>query len=184
MWSIPDLRRLVRIGLLLCATAALTGCGFRPLYGKAGGSDVAALSAVQVDQIPDRIGQKLRNLLVERLSPKGQARRTIYTLKVKLTESRHDLAIRKDETATRANLVITANFQLVDSRRAQPGIFTGAATSINSYNVLKSDFATLSAERDARDRALRKIADEIRLRVAAAMRDPRAFVPTGQRQAK
>ena len=177
MWSIPDLRHLAGIGLLVCAAAASTGCGFRPLYGKGSGSDVAALSTVYVETIPDRIGQKLRNHLQERLSPKGPARRTYFILKVTLTESRRNLAIRKDETATRANLVITANFELIDNRRAQNGKFTGIATSINSYNVLQSDFATLSAQRDARDRALRTIADEIRLRVAAAIRDPGAFTP-------
>lgn len=182
MWFIPELRRCTGIGMLVCAAATAAACGFQPLYGKSGGGDVTVLSAIQVDQIPDRAGQKLRNLLLERLSPKGQTRQAIYTLKVKLTESKRELAIRKDETATRANLVITANFQLIDKRKAQRGTFTGVTSSTNSYNVLQSDFATLSAERDARDRALRTIAEEIRLRVAAALRGPPFFTPAATQQ--
>ncbi|MBT5049263.1 MAG: hypothetical protein HOM58_12255 [Rhodospirillaceae bacterium] len=178
MWFIPDLRRSAAIGVLACITVAAAGCGFSPLYGKAGGSDAAVLSTIQIKQIPDRVGQTLRNFLLERLAPKGQARRTAYTLSVKLTESKRVLAIRKDETATRANLVMTADFSLTADHAPRRGTITGVAVSTNSYNVLRSDFATLSAEKDARDRALRTIADEIRLQVAAALRNPQAFTPT------
>lgn len=183
MWSIPKTCRNTGTGLLICATLlAASGCGFRPLYGKAGGSDAPVLSTIQINQIPDRVGQILRNLLLERLAPKGVARRTDYTLSVTLTETKRDLAIRKDETATRANLIVTAAFSLTAERQPNRGSFTGSATSTNSYNVLRSDFATLSAEKNARDRALNTIADEIRVRVAAALRDPQAFTPPKRRR--
>lgn len=183
MWFTPDIWRKAGITIAFAAAAMTTAsCGFRPLYGKAGGSDVAVLSTIHIKQIPDRIGQKLRNLLMERLAPKGSADRTDYTLSVQLTESKRDLAIRKDETATRAELVITANFSLTANRLPKSGNFTGTVVSTNSYNVLRSDFATLSAEKNARDRALNTIADEIRLRVAAALRNPRTFGPAIQRQ--
>lgn len=183
MWSIPKAPARACLGLIVCAAViTVAGCGFRPLYGKSGGSDAAALSTIQINQIPDRIGQKLRSLLLERLAPKGPARRTDYTLSVTLKEAKRELAIRKDETATRANLVITAKFSLTARRRPARGSFTGTAASTNSYNVLQSEFATLSAEKDARDRALNTIADEIRLRVAAALRDPKAFTPPKRQQ--
>ena len=121
------------------------------------------------------MGQQLRNMLAERLSPRGRNERTDYRLTVTLTERKQSLAIKVDETATRANLTISANFKLVALRNSQLGSFNGKAFSTNSYNILESDFATLSAESDARNRALRTLAEEIRIRVAAALRNPKTF---------
>ena len=153
----------------------LSACGFRPLYKSGGGSDEAVLATVEVVKIKDRVGQQLRNLLMEGLSPRGRSARTDYRLRVILTESKAGLAIKKDETATRANLTIRANFKLLALQNPHLGTFAGTALSTNSYNILTSDFATLSAERDARNRALRTLAEEIRLRVASAIRNPRTF---------
>jgi hypothetical protein len=55
------------------------------------------------------------------------------------------------------------------------GVFKGTVLSTNSYNVLDSGFATLSAEKDARNRALRSLAEEIRLRVGTALQNPSIF---------
>lgn len=178
MWCIARCRGGRRL-LPLFGVAALLigGCGFRPLYESGGGSDEAVLATVEVATIKDRMGQQLRNLLIENLAPRGPAGRTDYRLSVTLTESKSSLAIKKDETATRANLTITADFKLVALKDPRLGVFSGRSLSTNSYNILTSDFATLSAERDARTRALRTLAQEIRLRVAAAIANPGNFAP-------
>ena len=72
--------------------------------------------------------------------------------------------MRKDETATRANLTVFAKFSLLDARSNKP-LMTGTSRSTNSYNILSSQFATLHSEADARRRALRELADDIRLRL-------------------
>ena len=74
-----------------------------------------------------------------------------FSLDVKLTESLTDLAIRKDNVATRANLTLIAQFSVV-SRSGGSLLFSGQAQSVNSYNILTSDFATLGA------RAMREVA--------------------------
>lgn len=159
----------------------LGSCGFRPLHQKGGGGDEAVLATVKVERIKDRIGQQMRNLLMQKLAPRGPAGRTDYRLTVVLKEAKTELAIQKDETATRANLTIHADFSLHALRDPNRGTFSGSAISTNSYNILTSDFATLSAENDARNRALRTLAEEIRLRVAAAMRSPNSFAaPVGE----
>ena len=94
---------------------------------------------------------------------------------VTVTESRQSLGVKKDAFATRANLAVTANFVLTPTYTDRLGNFTGFATSTNSYNILPSEFATLSARNNARDRALRVIADEIRIRIASALTMPGAF---------
>jgi LPS-assembly lipoprotein len=163
----------------------LAGCGFRPLYGESQGGSAENLASIRVEPLPDRIGQQLYTLLLERLTPKGIPSHPEYTLDVRLNESRQDLAERRDSSATRSNLVIRASYTLATNDPRHPRQFSGQATSINSYDRVTSEFATLTAEEDARDRALRTLADEIRIRIAAALDNPQAFVAppsTGRRQ--
>ncbi len=165
---------LRRAAILAAALAVgLSGCGFRPLHGQGGAGAEASLAMIQITRIADRNGQKLHNLLLDRLNPKGPPGRPAYILSVRLNEGLQNLAIRKDESATRANLTLTAHFTL--ARTGSDDTYSGAAVSINSYNILQSDFATLSAENDARGRALRTLADEIRGRIAAALINPKFF---------
>jgi LPS-assembly lipoprotein len=164
--------------VLLAATGVLcivgTACGFHPLYSEAGGANSKALASVSIAQINDRSGQKLRNFLLERMAPGTSGLKSLYTLKIKLRESKTSINIRKDESVTRANLLIAADFILTPTA-VNRSIFKGTVLSTNSYNVLSSDFATLSAEKDARNRALRSLAEEIRLRVGTALQNPSVF---------
>ena len=59
--------------LLLCL--ALAGCGYKPLYGENRGDSAAMtadLATIRIEAIPDRIGQKMYNMLHERLTPDGR----------------------------------------------------------------------------------------------------------------
>ena len=148
-------------------TAALTACGFGPLYGDREQTAAAEdqLELVTVPPIADRLGQLVRIELTNRLTPTQPAPPAIYTLPVKLTESRASLAVRKDSSETRANLTITATFELF---RISDGarLTSGAFRSVNSYDVVDSDYATLAAESDARRRGAKDIADGIIDRLA------------------
>jgi LPS-assembly lipoprotein len=157
---------LFKFGLIAAAMALLTGCGFTPLHGqqKAGASATAALQQISVPPIPERLGQLLRIELTNQLTPNGQPRSPAYVLSVSVTESQQDLAVRRDATATRANLIITASFKLREVQSDEI-VLSGAARSVNSYNILDADFATLSAESDSRRRASRDLATEIRSRL-------------------
>lgn len=153
----------------------LAGCGFTPLYGQqqASANASSALRQISVPPIPERLGQLLRIELTNQLTPNGQPRSPAYVLDVSLTESKRDLAVRKDATATRANLIITASFKLQDVQ-AEKVLFDGKVRSVNSYNILDADFATLSAESDARRRAARDLATEIRSRLGVFLSQQRA----------
>jgi len=144
-----------------------TACGFRPLYNQTGAANSQALSSVVILKIKDRSGQKLRNFLLERFFSNQRSGITTHTLKVVINEEINELNIRKDGSATRAKLKITANFYLTHTASGKQ--FKGKVSSTSSYNMLGSDFATLGAESDARNRALRSIAEDLRLRVAGAL---------------
>jgi len=155
----------------LCLLAG--GCGFQPLYSHSGAAGALALGSVKILNIKNRSGQKLRNFLLERMGPSGHNQKAIYSLQVKLAEKKNNLHIRKDGSATRSILSITAEFIL--THNAYGGKFKGSVWATSSYNALGSNFATLSAENDARNRTLRSIAEEIRLRVAVALKNSGVF---------
>ncbi len=146
---------------------ALSACGFTPLYGGADSqamSPVDHMAAIRISPLPDRIGQQMHNLLRDRLNPIGQPRAPLYALQLRLSESRKQLGIRKDETATRANLNLSAQFSL-KSVQAGTVLYRGSVNSASSFNILTSPFATGFSEADARARALRELADSIRIRL-------------------
>ena len=146
-------------GLLL-----LAGCGFRPLYGTReadGRSTVSDLELVSITPLQDRTGQQFHNLLRNRINPRGQPVQPRHRLNVTLRESVRELALRSDETATRADLSLFADYSLV-STADNSVVFRGSSRTINSYNILTSAFATQVSEQDARERGLRELSDEIR----------------------
>ena len=152
--------------LTLAVMAALAGCGFHPLYG---GSENAAinsqLGAIQIVTIEDRLGQKIHNLLLDRLNPRGRPQSPLYTLSLTAQISKAEIGLKFTEVATRAKLSLSANYFLTDNQSG--AILTeGTARSVNSYNIPDSEYARVAAENDATDRAAREISDEVRTRLS------------------
>lgn len=165
--------------LLLPASVAvlclgLAGCGFQPLNSRTTNasaesgqlSNLQELSAIRIAPLSDRTGQEMHNLLRDRLNPSGQPSAPRYQLEVRLTESIRELAFESDETATRADLSIIANYRLL-RLDTQKSLSSGRSRSISSYNILERQFASTISEADARSRALRDIADDIKIRLSA-----------------
>lgn len=99
------------------------------------------------------------------MTPTRPAPTPAFTLVVELSESTASLAVEKDSSATRANLTITASFRLKQNADGKQ-LTAGSVRSVNSYDILLSDFATLAAENDARKRAAKDVADGIVDRLA------------------
>lgn len=155
---------------------ALSGCGFRPLYNQpaadsGGGYNVQTdMAAIDILPIKDRIGQQLRNLLLTRLNPNGSPTDPVYTLSISISESVQELGIKKSSFATRANLRISAGYSLAPvaagDAAAAPDLPNGKILAISSYDISTYEFTTLTARNDARRRAVREIADDLRTRLA------------------
>ncbi len=147
--------------VLIAASPA--GCGFRPIHSDQSYAAAANLSLVEIALIPDRIGQMLRNELLDLFRPR--AADTQFELTVSVTESIQNLGVQLNSIATRANLRVRASYTV--TRRADNAtMIQGSLESINSYNILKSDFATLAAEAGARRNAVREIAKRLQERVS------------------
>ena len=148
------------------AAILAAGCGFEPLYAERAGASVTDdLALVRVDLIPERTGQLLHNELLDRVNARGRPTQPRFRLVVDLSEATENLAIRKDDTATRANLILSADFLLADFDSSETRL-VGTLRSVNSYDISSFEFATVSAETDARHRGVRDLAEEITARLA------------------
>ena len=119
----------------------------------------------------DRIGQQLHNELERLLRPDGTAPKYGYRLNAELNESTSSLAVKKSAFATRGNLTVTARYALLEFATGKSLLNESNAITV-SYNIFSSEFETLMAEKDARQRAVRELAQEIRIRLGVYLRDP------------
>ena len=146
------------------------GCGFQPLYGKGGDGDEdirLTLQRVEIASIPNREGQILHNLLLDRLNPRGRATKPSYTLKSTISISTSSLGVSRDDTTTREKLIVSVNFVL-SSKSGEDKTFS--IRRVSGYSQTESEYATLEAKNDAIRRSLREIASDARARVAAYLR--------------
>jgi LPS-assembly lipoprotein len=157
--------------LVLAGVGGLAGCGFQPLYANRsrGNSAPAQFAQIDVTQIDGRSGHHLRNYLIDRMSARGGNYKKQYRLDITLSERKDGLAIRTDEAVTRFNYRLFSTVRLVRISD-HTVLFETGLRATSAFNVVNSEFATLSAERDAEDRAARDLSDEIITRLAIYFR--------------
>ncbi len=160
---------------LLLVTLLMTGCGFTPVFGNFTKNGQVytdeALSYVSIENIPDREGQHLRNLLMDRFyGNSGKGTYVSHTLSVSdLKERSTDLDITKSSDATRAQLRLNAVISLTDKKTGKI-VLNRKISAITSYNILPSEFATRITEEDARKNALEDLARQTELYVSLYFR--------------
>ena len=141
----------VSIALLLCA------CGFRPLYATAegGGTGLTRMALVGVDA-PEAIGDVVSRAFERRIRGDEDA---LYDLTVKASEQAERLAVQIDASVTRYNYRLVGDYTLVE--RATGKRYRGNVTSIASFNVVNSQYSTLYAEEQAREKAAAQLVEDI-----------------------
>jgi LPS-assembly lipoprotein len=154
------------LGLALPLCFLLAGCGFHAMYGDS--RLQPQLESIYVEPVAERDGYELRNTLIDLLRSNGQLRGKAYRLKITLNESNRGVVLENDATITRYNDTLTVNYTLTDAKGAE--ITKGTQSSLSSYNVAPSPYATLSAQQDSDKRAAQDIADRIRMDLAAFFR--------------
>lgn len=168
--------RICRLSAIVVLAGLVGACGFRPLYGQLDQAGLAAeqhLALVDIGLIQDRIGQQLRNDLLNGINPSGEPDRPIYHLSVSIAEAITNLGVKKSSVVTRGNLSVSATYSL--TRLQGDGAVTstltnGIAKSISSYDIPQAQFAAQIARKDARARAIKEIADDIKTRLAVYFR--------------
>lgn len=154
------------IAVMICLLG-LTGCGFEPLYGKAEylqSADPAMATgraAIDIANVPDREGQRLRNLLMDRLYVRGRPATgdyilTLLPLKTDVT----NLGIRKDATSTRAMTNVGTHIKLVE-RVTGRIVLERDVHAVGGYNQLDNQLATIVSRQSVTDHMLEELSDSI-----------------------
>jgi LPS-assembly lipoprotein len=163
------------LGLLLLAglAPALAACGFHPLYATAqsGSSAAGDLQTVYVDPIPERVGYELRNDLLDLFnSSANSSEHSAYRLQLTLRQEQEPLGFQGDASITRYNFRLVAHYELFALPK-EDIVKKGDLHAITAYNVPQSPYATVTAEKDAEDRAAMTVAEMMRTELAVFFQD-------------
>ena len=138
----------------------LSGCGFEPLHAE---KKTASLSrpGIEIDNIPDQDGQYLRNRLIDILYTQGRPFDAPYQLKISpLEKNITNMGIQGDATATRAQLQITTQMQLIEKSTAAVLLQRNLKT-IGAYNLLDNQLATLVSQQNIAKNILQALGDDV-----------------------
>ena len=155
------------VGGLVAGMALLTtGCGFAPMYG-GGGEQInpaADLSNFDV-QIPrQRTAQLVRNALLRNVPPAtiGSAP---YVLRIAAKENHSTLLVTSDAQTKQQRLRLTVDYALF-ARDGKNPLTRGTTFADVPYTETREHFASQHARMQARQAAARKVAEDIRRRLA------------------
>ncbi|MDH5722172.1 MAG: LPS assembly lipoprotein LptE [Alphaproteobacteria bacterium] len=158
--------------LSLIAFLFLSACGFTPMYGNLSGDSQKTeqvrevLSNIEIGNIPDAEGQYLRNLLIDRFYKEGYPDDARYILSVSpVQESVIDLDITKTSDATRGQMKVTTTMKLTDKTTGKV-VLTRGLRSLNSFNILNSEFTNRVSKENTRKNALEDIARQVEQQIA------------------
>jgi hypothetical protein len=158
-----------RRGLLLGATALLSGCGFQPIYmptasNKAGPSK-RELATVFVRIIPERPGQLLRQALQERFGD-DSGTPSHYDLAVSFGISGESIAIEQTSIATRIRFIGSASWNLLAHDDHYTRLANGSARSMDGINIFDSQYFASDLETEA---VQKRIAEAIAQQIATQL---------------
>lgn len=160
-----------RVAIALGAAVAhmLSGCGWAPLYAQIEtGPASEELSAIKVDPIPERIGQRLEIALRNSLNPTGEPTTPRYLLKTRLTVVLGNLGIQSQGLATLGQLDVFADYTLSDLQSGSQLLANGLHVA-NSFNLNPNQYSTIVGEDDAAVRSVAELDQEIMKRLTLFM---------------
>jgi len=147
---------------------ALSGCGFAPLYGDSGSGTAVApqLEQVQVENIPDRPGQILRDSLQDDMQRQGAPVTQIYALSVSYNIAAEGIGIQADTSSTRVRYVASASWTLTPIGQPGATLASGQAISEDAQNTVDNQYfaqelATNTINRQLADELAAQITDEV-----------------------
>ena len=138
------------------------------MYAQPGGQN--AIGPVSVAQIDGMAGHVLKAELDRILAVENDGAPPAR-LEITLTEQVTPLGIRVDESATRSELRLIANYVLTPAGGGR--VMRGSVLSVVNYDIPTAAFGEISAQDDARERAAETMAQRFRAELALRMAQAR-----------
>lgn len=150
------LGRVALAGTAAIAGATLSACGFAPVHG-AGGAGTALRGQLRMPT-PDAPDDFLLKQQIERrLGPPGDAR---FVLEADLRIREDRVAVTSRNVAARINLLGRVDYRLRDAASGAL-LREGRVENFTGYSTSGTTVATLAAARDARERLVVILGDQI-----------------------
>jgi LPS-assembly lipoprotein len=162
------IRALTLALVLALPAAALSGCGFTPVYGP----ELKNSGSVAIPEIEGRTGHFLRQALVRTVGQGVPGIAGSSELEIKLTESLGGVSFTPDQAASRSDYIGQAVWTLRNTDGST--IATGVARDTASVNVANLAYADISAQSAAQQRLADLLARSIRNQLLIAARNPQA----------
>lgn len=165
--------RCIRVAVMSLSLAGvviggLSGCGFRPIYAKSSGL-TQNFEGVTVSVGRGRAGYLVRQAA---LSAFGSSGAPVYDLRITVGEFRRGFGITAEDVATRFEVVLTVNYQLVrvsDQQVLDVGRVTSAASfdvPFNPDSNTEDPYSNIAAEENAKERAADLAAQRLQAELA------------------
>ena len=141
---------------------AVAACGFTPVYGPQG-TGSALFDRILVQAPTDRDSFQLVKALEQRL---GRGAAQEYRLNFALTIKAEGQAVTITNVITRFSLVGTVDYKLIRVSD-ETVVNSGQVQNFTGYSATGSTVETLAAERDAHERLMTILADQITARLVS-----------------
>ena len=165
--------------IVAAAVLGLAACGFEPLYvEKTSGDDlwyynnkfdtdiVREMAQIKVETVTDRLGQMIRNELMDKFNPYVTPKCDKYFLSIKPANAETvQQALRDDITATREKVKYTVNYSLWSKDDGQ--LVSGRSWVYLSYDLLDNPYSTTMDKKKVEKDGAKIIANDISLRIGA-----------------
>ncbi|MCF6219771.1 MAG: LPS assembly lipoprotein LptE [Robiginitomaculum sp.] len=157
--------KILRTGLILATALTLTACGFKPMHAPTafGGTGVSMKNIRVEMQANDKINFLLAQALRDRM---GDNRATPYILRITPESRRKSLGIGADDVASRYDLVMDAEFELVDAKTGDI-VYRSEVRAISTYGAPRDPYGTVAAQANAEEQVASEAADRIIARLAS-----------------
>jgi len=147
----------------------LSACTMQPVYGPgaAGGSVAKTLRSIDIEPADTRVAQEVRNKLIFQLAGGAAVVDPQYRMKLRTTTAESALGITREGSAPVYSVTVTVSYTLIENSTGEI-VMRETSRGTASYDQYSQNFANIRAKLDAENRAAAQVADEIRIRVAAA----------------
>ena len=164
--SINGLKKIAFLGAVFAFGVALSAC--RPMYGQTslGSNATQELAAIEIDPVPGRVGQQIRNELIFLFTGGNHPVEPNYKLELTYRESVQGVLFKRTEDAAGQIYSLDATYVLRDIS-GKNILSNGRSHARAAFDKHESTYSNVRAERDAKNRAAKDIAKDINTRVAA-----------------
>jgi len=163
---VSTLNKLKTIGAFFAIALLLGAC--RPMYGETsmGSQTITELASIEVNELPGRVGQKIRNELLFLFTGGNHPGQPKYKLEIVYRESVLGVLFKRTDDAAGQIYSLDVTYTLRDIT-GKTELTKGRSHARAAFDKHKSTYSNIRAERDAKNRAAKDIAKDINTRLAA-----------------